>query len=401
MLSVPDALARVLALAPQPLACETVPLSDALDRHAAADVTALLTQPPFAAAAMDGYAVRFADLAPDHPLRLIGESAAGRRYPGHLGPGEAVRIFTGAPLPDGADTVVVQEDTRADGSRVILTGDGPGAPGRHIRAAGLDFCAGDTLIRAGDRLTPARLGLAAAGGHAALPVARRPRVTLLSTGDELVPAGQTPGPDQIVNSNGIMLAALLRQAGAEVRDPGILPDRPEVIRDAIAASSEADILVTVGGASVGDHDHVQAALLAAGADIDFWKIAMRPGKPMMLGQRGRAVVLGLPGNPVSAFVCARLFLLPLVRRFLSPHAPADRWLTGRLDAPLKPNGERDHFMRARVERDGGGWRVTPLGQQDSSLLVPLAAANALALHPAHAPGRPAGAEIRFLPLCDD
>ena len=401
MLSVEAALARVLALAPAAPSVETVPLAEALGRHAAADVTALLTQPPFAAAAMDGYAVRFADLAPEQPLRLIGESAAGRRYPGQVGPGEAVRIFTGAPLPEGADTVVVQEDTRADGGLIHLAGDGPGARGRHIRAAGLDFQAGDTLIRAGDRLTPARLGLAAAGGHASLAVATRPRVTLLSTGDELVPAGATPGPDQIVNSNGIMLAAMLREAGAAVRDPGILPDRPAVIRDAIAASDDADILVTVGGASVGDHDHVQSALRAAGAQIDFWKIAMRPGKPMMLGQRGRTVVLGLPGNPVSAFVCARLFLLPLVRRFHSPQAPADRWRTGVLGAPLKPNGERDHFMRALVEPDGSGWRVTPLGQQDSSLLVPLAAANALALHPAHAPGRPEGAEIRFLRLGDD
>jgi molybdopterin molybdotransferase len=310
MLSVDDAQARLLG-GVMPLPAETLPLLSALNRHLAAPVTALRTQPPFAASAMDGYAIRWSDRA--GPWRIIGTSAAGHGFAGSVGDGEAVRILTGAPVPRGADTVIVQEDVSHAGSALRLTGDGPPRAGAHIRPAGLDFAAGDVVAPAGARVTPARIGLIAAAGHASVAAHRRPRVALLATGDELVPPGTRAGPDQIVSSNGVMLAALLAPY-ADVIDGGIVADTHAALATAIAAHSDADVLITIGGASVGDHDLVKPVLEAAGASIDFWKISMRPGKPMLSGSLGAQRIIGLPGNPVSAFVCALLFVLPLLRR---------------------------------------------------------------------------------------
>jgi molybdopterin molybdotransferase len=308
LLPVDAALAQLLDGAAM-LDSETIALGDAHGRILATDVTARLSQPPFAASAMDGYAVRFADLP--GPWRVIGEAAAGRGFAGMVPPGTAVRIFTGAPLPPGADTVVVQEDVAPDGATATLISDGPPHVGAHVRAAGQDFAAGTPLLRAGERLTPPRLGLLAAAGHATATVVRRPRVCLIATGDELVQPGVTPGPDQIVSSNPAMLAALFTAAGAQVSDPGIIPDRREALAAALHAA-DADIIITIGGASVGDHDLVVPVLRDLGAEIDFWKIAMRPGKPMLAGRLGAARVIGLPGNPVSAYVCALMFAVPLI-----------------------------------------------------------------------------------------
>ena len=312
VIPVETALARLLEGA-EPLDAETVTLERAHGRILAADLDAHLSQPPFAASAMDGYAIRWDDMP--GPWPIVGEAAAGRRFAGRVGAGEAVRIFTGAPVPDGADTIVVQEDILRAGDHATLAGDGPAYCGAHVRFAGQDFRRGVRIGTAGARLTAARLGLLAAAGHGSVAVVRRPRVTLIATGDELVPPGAIPGPDQIVSSNPPMLAALFEAAGAIVSDPGIVGDNRAALAIALAAA-DADIIVTIGGASVGDHDLVVPVLRDMGAEIDFWKIAMRPGKPMFAGRLGGTRVIGLPGNPVSAFVCALLFLVPLLARLL-------------------------------------------------------------------------------------
>jgi molybdopterin molybdotransferase len=352
-----------------PLPAETVPFAAALGRILAADVVATLTQPPFAASAMDGYAIRWTDRA--GPWRLTGESAAGRAFAGNVGPGDTVRILTGAPLPAGADTVVVQEDIARDGDTVTLTGDGPPREGAHIRRAGLDFAAGQPIARAGDRVTPARIGVAAAAGHAALPVHRRPRVAVLATGDELVPPGVAPGPSQIVSSNGAMLAALLGKYG-EVVDGGIVADTREALAAAFAAH-DVDVLVTIGGASVGDHDLVQPVLREMGATIDFWRIALRPGKPMLAGLLGATRVVGLPGNPVSAFVCATLFVVPLLRALGGDRDPLPGSVPIQLGVDLAANGPRRDYLRAQLA-DGV---VAPASAQDSAMLRVLADSNVL------------------------
>jgi molybdopterin molybdotransferase len=352
-----------------PLPAETVPFAAALGRILAADVVATLTQPPFAASAMDGYAIRWTDRA--GPWRLTGESAAGRAFAGNVGPGDTVRILTGAPLPAGADTVVVQEDIARDGDTVTLTGDGPPREGAHIRRAGLDFAAGQPVARAGDRVTPARIGVAAAAGHAALPVHRRPRVAVLATGDELVPPGVAPGPSQIVSSNGAMLAALLGKYG-EVVDGGIVADTREALAAAFAAH-DVDVLVTIGGASVGDHDLVQPVLREMGATIDFWRIALRPGKPMLAGLLGATRVVGLPGNPVSAFVCATLFVVPLLRALGGDRDPLPGSVPIQLGVDLAANGPRRDYLRAQLA-DGV---VAPASAQDSAMLRVLADSNVL------------------------
>ncbi|MBV8973133.1 MAG: molybdopterin molybdotransferase MoeA [Sphingomonadaceae bacterium] len=388
--SVDEAQARLLADA-VPLPAEDVPLPAALGRILAADVVARLTQPPFAASAMDGYAIRWDDLP--GPWRVVGESAAGRRFRGTVGPGEAVRILTGAPLPAGADTVVVQEDVRRDGDTLTLTGDGPPRQGAHIRPPGLDFAAGQVLARAGEAVTPARIGVAAASGHATLPVHRRPRVAMLATGDELVPPGATPGPDAIVSSNGVMLAALLG-AHAEVTDGGIVPDTREALAAAVRAHANADVLVTIGGASVGDHDLVMPVLRDLGAAIDFWKIALRPGKPMLSGRLGATRIVGVPGNPVSAYVCSALFIVPLLKRLGGDPAP----LPVPFDAPaatdLPANGGRRDYLRARLA-DGA---VTPSSRQDSAMLHVLADSNVLIVREANAPPAAAGTMVPCLAL---
>lgn len=395
MLSLDEAQARLLE-AIEPLPTERVVLPEALGRHAAADIRAARTQPPFAASAMDGYAIRFADLP--GPWRLIGEASAGQRFAGTVDAGTSVRIFTGAPVPDGADTIVVQEDVARDGDALRLTGDGPPKHGAHIRRAGLDFGEGDLLASSGTRFTAAQLGLVAAGGHGAVAVHRRPRVALLSTGNELVAAGTAPGRDQIVNSNGPMLGALFAAAGAELVDLGIVADDAEAIAGALARARDADLLVTVGGASVGDHDLVLPVLEREGATIDFWTVAIKPGKPMLSGALGDTRVIGLPGNPVSAFVCAQLFVLPVLRRMAGSPSPLPPLLSARTTAPLAANGPRRDHLRARMAWNGGSWQVTAAARQDSSMLRILAESNGLIVRPEGAPAVVAGASVPVIPL---
>ncbi len=391
LLAVETAQAQLLA-AISPLAPETVPLYAAAGRHSTREYKALRTQPPWAASAMDGYAIRWADRA--GPWTIVGEAAAGQSFRGVVGGGEATRILTGAPLPAGADTVVVQEDVERGGDTLLLTRDGPPFEGAHIRRAGLDFSIGDLLVDAGDRLTAARLGLLAAGGYGAVDIHRRPVVALLATGNELVPPGLPPGPDQIVSSNGVMLAALFDAAGATVIDAGIARDNRHELANAIAALTHADLIVTIGGASVGDHDLVLPVLRELGATIDFWRLALRPGKPMLAGRLGGAQVVGLPGNPVSAFVCAQLFILPMLRRWLGDPAPLPTLLRARSATVLPANGPRQDYLRAVLSADA----VTSASLQDSSMLRTLANANVLIMRAPDAPAVSPGDEVDCLPL---
>ena len=401
LLPVADALARVLASAPEPLPTEIVALTQARGRTLAQDVAALRTQPPFPASAMDGYAVRAADIAQvPARLKVTGVSAAGHRFHGALGAGEAVRIFTGAPVPDGADTILIQENATAEDGFVVAHE--PEEAGRHIRRAGLDFSAGDVLLARGRRLGPPELALAAAMNHPALPVTRRPRVALLATGDELVRPGENAGPDQIVASNTYAVAAYAEAAGAEVIDLGIAGDRFADLERCIRAARDAgaDVLVTLGGASVGDHDLVQTALSREGMELGFWRIAMRPGKPLMHGRIGDMRILGLPGNPVSAIVCGVLFLVPLVRALAGdPQAGSDRSELAVLGADLPANDSRQDYMRAHVTgmRDGHPL-VEAFRRQDSSMLRVLAQAECLIIRDAHAPPARAGETCRMMRL---
>lgn len=370
------ALDQVLADIPPP-AEETVPITEADGRVLTRDLAARLTQPPFAASAMDGYAVHGDGAAAvGDRWTVVGESAAGRSFSGRVGPGEAVRIFTGAPVPTGCGTVVIQEDVSRTGDTIIAI-DATRA-GANIRAAGNDFSEGDVLLQRGRRLDAHSLTLAAAMGYGEVPVARRPVVAILATGDELVAPGTLPGPDQIVSSNPAGLAALVTRAGGVPRPLGIAPDRMEALADRISDAKDADILVTIGGASVGDHDLVGAALKEQGLDLAFWKIALRPGKPLMFGRLGALRVLGLPGNPVSALITARVFLVPLVKALLGEPREAVATETAILTRALEANGPRLHLMRATLGRDAAGTlTVTPMPSQDSSLLGALAAADCL------------------------
>ena len=389
LLPLDEAQARVLALAP-PVAVETVPIAQALGRWAATDIPALRTQPERALSSMDGYAIRFDDLP--GPWEVIGESAAGRPFGGSIAPGQATRIFTGAALPDGADSVLVQEEAARDGARLMLAGEGPPRRGSSVRAAGLDFSAGDVLVPQGSPITAAAAALLAVGGHGAVPVRRPVRVAIAATGDELVPAGSAPDAG-LPESNGVMLAGLLAGLPVERIDLGILPDDLDVLTAAFAAV-EADVLVTTGGASVGDHDLVRPALEAAGGAIDFWRIAMRPGKPMMAGTLGNAVVLGLPGNPVSAFVTATLFLLPLVRRLSGAADPLPRRRSVRLGAALPANDRRADHLRGML-RDGLAF---PAAAQDSSMLRTLARADCLIVRAPHAAAAEPGDSVEILDI---
>jgi molybdopterin molybdotransferase len=395
MLSVAEALARVTAgLAPLP--AEDVPIAQACGRVLAGDLAARLTQPPFPASAMDGYAVRAADVASlPAMLAVTGEAAAGHPFAGTLGAGEAVRIFTGAPVPEGADLVVIQENVRAAGPRIEVR---ELSAESFIRPAGGDFRLGDTPLRAGSRMRPRDLLLAAQMNHAMLPVRRRPRVAILASGDELIPPGGTPGPGQIVSSIPVALAALIRNAGGEPIPLGIARDTMESLADCIASAEGADILVTIGGASVGDHDLVRKALEAAGYGIGFHKVAMRPGKPLMFGDRGGARVLGVPGNPVSALLCAAIFLRPMIARLLGKSGGDDGMATARLAAPLEANGPRQHYMRARSSAGISGAVVAPLPSQDSSLVGIFAAADCLILRPPNAPAAAAGEAVEIMRL---
>jgi len=384
-----EALARLLALAP-PVAAETLSLVDAAGRWSAQPVLARRTQPARDLSAMDGYAIRHADLP--GPLRVIGESAAGVPASVPLGQGDAIRIFTGAALPDGADTILVQEDAIRTGDQLELTGESP-VPGAHVRAAGSDFRSGTTLIEAGAPLTPARLGLAALGGHGTLPVRRRIRVAMIATGSELVHPGIDPGTDRLPNSNAPMLAALLANVPVDLTDLGIIPDDRPALALVFETARDQDVIVSTGGASVGDHDLVRPVLLEIGAALDFWKIAMRPGKPLMAGTLGRAVVLGLPGNPVSAFVTATLFLLPLIRHLSGARDPAPVRLVARLAATLPAVGMRTDYVRAAWHDRG----VAPL-VGDSGMLGPLAAATLLIERPAGSSAAQAGDDVTVIPL---
>ncbi|MCJ2034542.1 gephyrin-like molybdotransferase Glp [Methylobacterium sp. J-068] len=401
MIPVAEALARVLASVPDPVSTEILPIAQAAGRILAGDVHATRTQPPFPASAMDGYAVRAGDCAScPASLRVIGTSAAGHGFSGLVGPGEAVRIFTGAPVPEGADAILIQENAEAGDGRV--TAREPVAPGRFVRPSGLDFQEGARLLRAGDTLDVRRLALAAAGGHGALTVRRRPRVAILATGDELVPPGMPARWDQIVASNGLAVAALVREAGGEAIDLGIAGDTREALEAAIrrAMTEKADLLITLGGASVGDHDLVQSALRAQGLELGFWRVALRPGKPLMHGRLGEMAVLGLPGNPVASVVCGLLFVVPAIRALLGdPAAAADRSEPAILGCDLPENDLRQDYLRARIETSPDRVPVVyPENRQDSSMLFVLGTAEALLVRAPHAPAAKAGEPCRIVRL---
>ncbi len=390
LISVAQALDHVLAHA-APLAAETVPITDALGRVLAADLKALRTQPPDDMSAMDGYAVRAADVT-EVParLRVIGEVAAGRPFTATVGAGEAARIFTGGVVPAGADTIVIQENTERTGETVTVRKSA--GKGRHIRRQGLDFRRGDTLFTAGHRLNARDLALIAGMNHPIVPVHRRPKVALFATGDELLPPGAAPGPGQIIYSNGFALAALARQEGASVFDLGLVRDELEPTVAAVRAAREdgADILVTTGGASVGEYDLVPKALAAEGMNLSFWKVAMRPGRPLMHGRLGRMQVLGLPGNPVSAYVCAFLFLVPLIRGLSGGSDLALPTESAVLGSELPENDERADYLRATLRHGADGPIATPFPVQDSSMMAPLAKADCLVVREPYAPAAAAG-----------
>lgn len=399
LMPVSDALAAVLAGA-EPLPEEMISLDEAYHRVLARDVVARRTQPPQAMSAMDGYAVRAADAATiDSELTVNGEVAAGRPFEGTVGAGEAVRIFTGGVVPFGADAVVIQEDTVAAGKRITIKE--AAIAGRHIRPAGVDFREGDVLLRKGSRLTERDLALAAGMNHPHLAVVRRPKVAILATGDELVMPGTTPGHGQIVYSNGYALHALARSEGAETIDLGIAADTLEATTAGIrrARESGADVLITTGGASVGDHDLVQQALRDEGIAMAFWKIAMRPGKPMMHGRLGAMGVIGLPGNPVSSYVCAFLFMVPLIRALSGRSVIHHRHERAVLGRDVGANDQREDYLRAHLEeRDDGTRVVVPVNHQDSSLLANLAAAQVLLVRAPFAPKAEAGTACEVLRL---
>ncbi|CAN7469280.1 molybdopterin molybdotransferase MoeA [Agrobacterium tumefaciens] len=400
LLPVDDATRRLLEAAVPVTGSETLPLAECDGRVLSADLAARLTQPPFDASAMDGYALRSTD-APEigSVLTVIGQAAAGHAFTGTLGEGEAVRIFTGAPVPEGADTILIQEDAEVlEGGKIRTTFEV--TAGRHIRPRGQDFAQGETVLQAGRELGFTDLTLAAAMNHATLAVYRKPRIAILATGDELLPPGSTPNPAQIIASNTFGVAALARQAGADILDLGIIADDDTLIRAAIgkAVAAKVDVLVTLGGASVGDHDLVQAALKAEGMQLDFWRIAMRPGKPLMVGAIGTMQVLGLPGNPVASLVCSLLFLEPLIRR-IARRAPLERKVTVRTAAPLKANDHRQDYLRARLRTDDSGERVAEAyAKQDSSMMNILAHSDVLIIRPPHAPEAPAGTECPVIKL---
>jgi molybdopterin molybdotransferase len=395
MLALEEARARVLA-AVRPVGIEWVTLPEALDRVLAEDLRARHDQPPAAVSAMDGYAVRAADTdPPGRWLDIVGEARAGGPGTRPLGPGEAARIFTGAPLPPGADAIAIQENAEACDGRVRFAR--ASRPGEFVRPAGLDFRAGELLLPAGSLLDPRRIGLAAAAGHGWLPVRRRPRVAILATGDELLRPGETVVAGRVASSNSVALAALVRRLGGEPLDLGIAPDTAEGLAAALDRLAAVDLLVTSGGASVGEYDLVRSTLGGRGLALDFWKVAMRPGKPLIFGRLGEVPVLGVPGNPVSALVCGVVFLRAMLLAMLgfAPDLPVERLPVAR---PLPANDERFDHLRARfLERDGRRL-VEPAPKQDSSMLATLARAEALVLRPPFAPAVEAGAEVPCVPL---
>src|SRR6202045_2883000 len=397
MISVEEALARLLAPL-EALPPEQVSVADSVGRVLAEDVAARRTQPPFAVSAMDGYAVRAEDVATvPATLRIVAEIPAGAGYGGTIGAGEAARLFPGAPLPAGADAIVIQEDTERDGDQVEIR---EGAPtGRYVRRAGLDFAEGDVLLRAGRRLTPRDIGLAAAMNRPWLFVHRRPRVGILSTGDEIVMPGDPIGPHQIVSSNSLALAAFVTACGGIPVSVGNAPDDPAALRQVAAATRGVDLLVTTGGASVGEHDLVRDVLGADGLELDFWQIAMRPGKPLMVGRYRGTPMVGLPGNPVSTLVCALLFLRPALDRLGGVSPSAESTPAARLGVALAKNDRRQDYLRSRLARaTDGTLEVFPFEVQDSSMMRLLAAADCLVVRPPHAPAIAAGAAVPIVPF---
>ncbi|WP_296573314.1 gephyrin-like molybdotransferase Glp [Phreatobacter sp.] len=395
LLPVAEALARVLAGA-APLPEEWIPVGTCDGRVLTRDLVSGRSQPPDDMSSMDGYAVRSADLP--GVLSVIGESAAGRSFAGAVTAGTAVRIFTGAPVPAGADAIVMQEEARRDGDEVAVT-TGVSA-GQFIRRRGLDFTEGLTGLASGTLMNPRRLALAAAMNHATVPVHRRPRVAILSTGDELVEPGTAPGPDQIVSSNALALAAIVRRAGGEPTMLGIAPDRLAETLSRVRGARETghDVLVTSGGASVGEYDLMREVIAAEGAAPGFWKIAMRPGKPLMMADLGPMRLLGLPGNPVASFVCATLFLRPLLFRLSGRSDADDPTEEAVLGTDVGPNDLRADHLRATLATRDGQLVATPFAVQDSSMIRVLAEADALILRPPHAPAAAAGSPCRILRL---
>lgn len=390
MITVEGASALVLALA-RPVGSETVAIQDALDRVLVKPVFARLTQPPFDASAMDGYAVRSSDLP--GPLRVIGTSSAGHGWDGTAQPGTAVRIFTGAPVPAGYDRVVLQENTLRDGDSITVE---THSQNLNIRQQGNDFAQGTEFFPRRP-LAPSDLALLAAMNIPEITVARRPRVAVMAGGDELVRPGGDPRPDQIICSNDIAIAAMARQAGAESQILPIARDTEDSLRQGFAAAQGADLIVTIGGASVGDHDLVGKVAADLGLERAFYKLAMRPGKPLMAGKLGDSAMLGLPGNPVSAIVCAILFMNPMLRAMqgLDASIPLQR---ARLSAPLPPEGDRQHYLRARLHPGPDLPRISPFDDQDSARLGILSQADALLVRPAHDPAREPGEVVNFLAL---
>ena len=390
MITVEDARTLLFDLV-APLPSEHVPLAQSAGRVLAENVVATRDQPPFAASSMDGYAVKAAEVERHAMFKVVGEAAAGNRFDGDVGPGQAVRIFTGAPVPEGADFIVIQEDVDRRGDLITIT-DTPG-PKTNIRPAGVDFAKG-TTIAAPRLIRPEDVALMAAMNIPQVPVARKPQIALISTGDELVMPGETPGPDQIIASNTFGLQALLEGVGAHVRVLPIARDTVSSLETAFGLAKGADLVVTIGGASVGDYDLVSEVSEALGMERSFYKIRMRPGKPLMAGRMGDAAMVGLPGNPVSAMVCGYLFLVPMVRRMLGLDTVVTPFQRAVLAEALPANGPREHYMRAILDEYG----IRACGDQDSSLLSVLAEANALIMRPPEDPERAVGAEILYLPI---
>ncbi len=385
-LALEDAQHRLMALAPA-LAVERRLTADCAGFYLAEPFSAVRTQPAADVSAMDGYAMRAADLP--GPWRVIGESAAGRPFGGVVGPGESARISTGALVPPGADMVLIQEDAAREGDALRLTGTPPAPPGRHIRPKGMDFAAGTPLMTPGTRIGPAQIALAITAGLSHLAVRRQVKLAVIDSGDELAVPGSPFAAHQLPASNSAMLAAMAAQFPVDVTRIGPVPDKLDLLSAAFEAASTADIIVTSGGASVGDHDLVRPALAAIGADLSFWRIAIKPGKPLLVARRGAQVILGLPGNPAAAFVTGHLFLLPLIRAALGAAEPLPRPFPAPLHHDMPAGGGRMEFLRARW--DGAG--VTLDGLQDSGALSSLARANALVVRPAHAPETPAGQSV--------
>lgn len=399
MLSVEDARTRILS-AFSPLQAEQIGLIDSLGRVLAEDVASRHTQPPVAVSAMDGYAVRYQDVSePPVTLDVVGYAPAGGQHDGPLAPGQCVRIFTGGPVPDGADAIVIQEDTEAEGDKVQIKVSVP--EGHYIRPAGLDFREGEIGLQAGRVMTARDVGFAGAMNVPWLMVHRKPRIAILATGDEIAMPGDPLGPNQIVSSNSLALASFIRARGGEPISLGIAPDDRDALKAMADGARGADLLVTTGGASVGDHDLVQSVLGELGFELDFWRIAMRPGKPLIFGSIGDTPVLGLPGNPVSTVVCAIIFMLPAIERMLGIDDTAVPLMTARLKTPLGENDRREDYLRATLEHDEtGGLIAAPFSKQDSSMLSRMARADGLIKRLPHAPPAAAGDVVEVLPIPD-